>query len=283
MTDSLSQPPRDLSRQVWQHIQSLQAAGVDWLPVGAPLVVAAAVHATSQESARSHEAAEPQRARPPAATDNDRPRQLFDEAPEPSTAPTLSWEEKRVALQVLSEEVAQCTRCAELVVSRSRTVFGVGDPNAELCFVGEAPGYDEDRQGEPFVGQAGQLLNRIIAACGMKRAEVYICNVLRCRPPGNRTPLPHEVANCRPFLERTLAIVRPRFICALGACAAQTLLHTTQGISRLRGRLHSFQGVPVLCTYHPAYLLRNPAAKRDVWEDMKFLLQRMGRPIPGGT
>jgi DNA polymerase len=151
----------------------------------------------------------------------------------------------------------------------------------ELCFIGEAPGADEDAQGEPFVGPAGQLLNRIITACGMKREEVYICNILRCRPPGNRTPLPNEAANCREYLDCTLDLIRPKFICCLGACAAQNLLDTTTSATRLRGRFHDYQGMPVLVTYHPSYLLRNPAAKRDVWEDMKMLLARMGRPVPG--
>jgi DNA polymerase len=161
-------------------------------------------------------------------------------------------------------------------------VFGVGPIDVELCFVGEAPGATEDQRGEPFVGEAGQLLNRIITACGMKREEVYICNILRCRPPGNRTPLPQEAANCREYLERTLELVRPKFLCALGACAAQNLLGTTQGIGRLRGRFHDYKGIPVLCTYHPAFLLpnRSPERKKDVWEDMKKLLARMGRPVP---
>jgi DNA polymerase len=161
-------------------------------------------------------------------------------------------------------------------------VFGDGPPGAELCFIGEAPGEDEDAQGLPFVGAAGQLLNRMIAAMGMKREEIYICNVLRCRPPGNRTPLPDEAANCREFLERTLELVRPKFICTLGGSAAQNLLGTTLGIGRLRGRFHDYKGIPVLCTYHPAYLLphRSPERKKDVWEDLKRLLARMGREVP---
>lgn len=194
--------------------------------------------------------------------------------------PRLTPEEKRRALQLLEEtEVRHCTRCPVLVRNRTQTVFGVGDPNAELCFVGEAPGAEEDAQGEPFVGAAGQLLNRILAACKLRREDVYICNVLKCRPPGNRTPLPDEVANCSPFLHRQLEIIRPRFICALGACASQALLNTTASIGRLRGRFHDYRGIKLLCTYHPAYLLRNPAAKREVWEDMKMLMRAMGRPV----
>jgi DNA polymerase len=192
----------------------------------------------------------------------------------------LSADQRRHELRVLAEQVTHCTRCSELAATRTQTVFGVGKVDPEICFIGEAPGADEDAQGEPFVGAAGQLLNRIIAACGMKREEVYICNILRCRPPGNRLPLPHEAANCRDYLERTLELIRPKFICALGACAAQNLLGTTMPIGRLRGQFQDYRGIPVLCTYHPAYLLRSPDKKKDVWEDMKKLLRRMGRPVP---
>ena len=181
---------------------------------------------------------------------------------------------------MLAEQVKGCTRCAELASTRTQTVFGVGAAGAELCFIGEAPGADEDAQGEPFVGAAGQLLNRIIAACGMKREEVYICNILKCRPPGNRQPLPDEAAHCRAHLDRQLELVRPKHICCLGATAAQNLLNTTQSIGKLRGRFLDHHGIPVLCTYHPAYLLRSPEKKKDVWEDMKRLLAKMGRPVP---
>src|SRR5213078_4706666 len=156
-----------------------------------------------------------------------------------AAAPALPVEQRRQALAMLAEKVAGCTRCAELASTRTQTVFGVGPIDAELCFIGEAPGADEDRQGEPFVGAAGQLLNRIIAACGMKREDVYICNILKCRPPGNRLPLPNEAANCREYLERQLDLVRPKYICALGACAAQNLLGSTQSIGLLRGKFHS--------------------------------------------
>jgi DNA polymerase len=192
----------------------------------------------------------------------------------------LPLEERRQALELLSKSIKDCPRCAELLATRTQTVFGVGKIDTELCFIGEAPGADEDAQGEPFVGAAGQLLNRIIAACGLKREDVYICNILKCRPPGNRMPLPNEAVNCREFLDQQLELVRPKFICALGACAAQNLLGTTQSIGRLRGSMHNYNGIPVWCTYHPAYLLRSPDKKRDVWEDMKKLLARMGRPVP---
>ncbi|HEY5312209.1 MAG TPA: uracil-DNA glycosylase [Pirellulales bacterium] len=191
-----------------------------------------------------------------------------------------SREDRQVQLDVLREQVAGCTRCEELARTRTQTVFGVGNPQARLCFFGEAPGADEDRQGEPFVGRAGQLLNRIIEACGLKREEVYILNAIKCRPPENRTPLPQEVANCRGYLEGQLEIIRPEFICCLGAVAAQMLLETDTTIGRLRGKFHERRGSQVICTYHPAYLLRNPAAKKDVWEDMKLLLAKMGLQVP---
>src|SRR5207302_311597 len=153
-------------------------------------------------------------------------------------------EERRQALQLLAGEVAACGRCAELASTRTQTVFGQGGPGVELCFIGEAPGADEDVQGLPFVGAAGQLLNKIITACGLKREEVYICNILKCRPPGNRTPLPDEAANCRPFLDRQLELIAPKFICALGGCAAQNLLNSTLSLGKLRGRFHDYKGIP---------------------------------------
>jgi DNA polymerase len=167
-----------------------------------------------------------------------------------------------------------------LAESRTQTVFGVGNPEARLAFLGEAPGADEDRQGEPFVGRAGQLLTKIIEACTLRREDVYILNVLKCRPPGNRNPLPDEVSACRGFYERQLEIIRPEFICCLGSVAATTLLDTNQSIGRLRGKWHDWRGTPVLATYHPAYLLRNPAAKKNVWDDMKMLMREMGIAIP---
>jgi uracil-DNA glycosylase len=193
----------------------------------------------------------------------------------------LTVAERVAALEIIRAEVAGCQRCAELAATRCKTVFGSGTPQPRLVFMGEAPGADEDRQGEPFVGRAGQLLTKIIEACTLRREDVYILNTLKCRPPENRTPLPQEAANCREFLDRQLAILRPEYICCLGAVAAQNLLGTTQTIGRLRGSLHAFQGFHVLCTYHPAYLLRNPAAKKDCWQDMQLLLREMGIPLPG--
>ena len=142
--------------------------------------------------------------------------------------------------------------------------------------MGEAPGADEDRQGEPFVGRAGQLLNKIIEACTLRREDIYILNTIKCRPPENRNPAPQESANCREYLDRQLQILRPEFICCLGAVAAQSLLNTTVTIGKLRGSFHDYQGIRVLCTYHPAYLLRNPSSKKDCWDDMQILMREMG-------
>jgi DNA polymerase len=177
---------------------------------------------------------------------------------------------------VLRQEVATCTRCHELATTRTQTVFGVGNPKARLCFLGEAPGADEDKRGEPFVGRGGQLLDKIIEACQLKREDVYILNMLKCRPPGNRNPAPDELANCRPFLERQLELIEPEYICCLGAVASQNLLGVQTPIGKLRGKMHAYRGAKVVCTFHPAYLLRNPAAKKDCWDDMKFLMREMG-------
>ncbi|MBX7165022.1 MAG: uracil-DNA glycosylase [Pirellulales bacterium] len=199
------------------------------------------------------------------------------QAGEPARATSQQGAADGVAgLEVIRREVAACTRCSKLASTRTQTVFGVGNPKARLVFCGEAPGADEDAQGEPFVGRAGQLLTKIIEACTLRREDVYILNVLKCRPPENRNPLPDEVANCRGYLDRQLEVIRPEFICCLGSVAAKTLLETEESIGRLRHRWHDYRGVRVWCTYHPAYLLRNPAAKKDVWEDMKILMRELG-------
>jgi uracil-DNA glycosylase family 4 len=179
-------------------------------------------------------------------------------------------------LAELAAEVAGCVQCKELASTRKQTVFGVGNPDARLCFFGEAPGADEDKQGEPFVGKAGQLLTKIIEACTLRREEVYILNTLKCRPPGNRNPAQEELANCAPFWEKQMEIVQPEFIVCLGTFAAQTLLDTVTSIGKLRSKFHTYRGAKVIATYHPSYLLRNPAAKKPVWEDMQLLLAEMG-------
>ena len=246
----------DVAGQVRRYLESLRAAGVEWLPAFAALP-------------------------PPPDEAAAAPKALFEERTEPAAAPApSSADDRRRELTLLAEQVSGCTRCKELAATRTQTVFGVGRIDPDVCFIGEAPGRDEDAQGEPFVGAAGQLLTRIIAAMGLRREDVYICNILRCRPPNNRPPQPDEADHCREWLEKTLELVRPRFICALGASAAKYLLGTTQGITKLRGKFLDYRGTPVLCTFHPSFLLRVPEKKREVWDDMKALLTRMGKPIP---
>lgn len=180
-------------------------------------------------------------------------------------------------LAELAEAAAGCERC-RLAEGRTNVVFGEGDPEARLVFVGEAPGAEEDRTGRPFVGRSGKLLTKIIEAMGYARAEVYICNVLKSRPPANRNPLPDEVAACSPFLHEQLAVMKPKAICALGGPASQTLLDTKEGITRLRGRFFWYRGIPLMPTFHPAYLLRNPKMKKLVWEDMQKLKRFLEQP-----
>ncbi len=180
--------------------------------------------------------------------------------------------ETSLTLATVRETLGECTRC-KLHKDRKHIVFGVGNPQARLLFVGEAPGADEDEQGEPFVGRAGQLLTRIIEAMKLTREQVYICNIVKCRPPANRNPEPDEIAACEPFLLAQLQVIQPKLICVLGTVAAQTLLRTREPISKLRGRFHRYHGILVLPTFHPAYLLRNPHEKKTVWEDMKLLMR----------
>jgi DNA polymerase len=251
--------PIDLVSQLRGHLDSLKAAGVLFVPRGEPLVIA------------------------PAVTE---PVSVVAVPPEPPPDPLAV---RRRELAVLAGEVAECDLCPELFSTRTQTVFGVGTIDPPVAFVGEAPGGDEDRQGEPFVGKAGQLLTRIIGACGFTRQEVYIFNILKCRPPGaagsgssNRTPKPEECARCRPFFDRQFELVKPKHMVALGGTAAKNLLKTETGITRLRGKVFDYRGVPLICTFHPSALLRDDTGemKRAVWEDMKLLLRTMGRPIP---
>lgn len=187
----------------------------------------------------------------------------------------MDEKEKRTKLlEKLRQEMLVCHKCP-LEKSRTNLVFGVGNPMADLMFVGEAPGRDEDLQGEPFVGRAGQLLNKIIKAIGMDRSDVYIANVLKCRPPGNRNPLPEEIVLCMPYLIKQIEIIKPKVLCALGTFAAQTLLNTKAPVGTLRGKFHEYKGIPFMVTFHPAYLLRNPNDKAKVWEDMKKVRDRL--------
>jgi uracil-DNA glycosylase len=175
------------------------------------------------------------------------------------------------ALARLKDDIGDCTRCKLHGLGRTKVVFGMGDPNADLMFVGEAPGADEDEQGMPFVGRSGQLLTKIIEAIGLARGDVYIANVIKCRPPQNRNPEPDEIETCEPFLFRQIDEIKPRVIVTLGKFAAQTLLRSEDPISKLRGRMFDYHGAKLIPTFHPAYLLRNPSSKREVWEDMKLV------------
>jgi uracil-DNA glycosylase len=179
-------------------------------------------------------------------------------------------------LKLLRDDIGDCQRC-KLAGGRTNIVYGVGNPDADIVFVGEAPGADEDARGEPFVGKAGQLLTKMIEAMGYRREDVYICNVLKCRPPGNRNPEPDEVASCEPFLKRQLGAIRPRMIVALGKFAVQCLLRDDAPISRLRGNFRSYEGIPLMPTFHPAYLLRDPSKKKPAWEDLKSVNAALAR------
>jgi uracil-DNA glycosylase family 4 len=178
-------------------------------------------------------------------------------------------EVEQEALETIRADIGDCTRCKLCTLGRKQIVFGVGNPNADLMFVGEAPGRDEDIQGIPFVGRAGQKLTQIIESIGLKREDVYIANVIKCRPPDNRNPEPDEVETCEPFLFRQVDTIKPKVIVALGTFASKSLLKTTESISRLRGRVYDYRGAQLVPTFHPAFLLRNPSCRRDVWEDMK--------------
>lgn len=277
--------------------------GASGLPLGPAPAAAesrAIAPAPAPEPARSAFAAnfaasEPPRAAPPPTVSPTRPAPAppppttARPAPAPavptlrpassSSAPPVSADERRTRLALIAEQVRSCTRCV-LHEQRNHTAFSRGDPFAELCFIGEGPGAEEDARGEPFVGQAGLLLDRMITAMGYRRDEVYICNIVKCRPPNNRKPEPAEMTTCMPFLVEQLQLVRPKVIVALGATAVQGLIGTSEGITRLRGKWKLFKGfTPIMPTFHPAYLLRNPTAKREVWSDLQEVMKHLGKPI----
>jgi uracil-DNA glycosylase len=289
-----------LIREFRQRLETLAGAGVDQIP--APVLPAGSSYPASSpqpetgpvddvETATVEEPAgapavqpsnipvvPPPRSRPIATLSPQMPSLFGDEGME---FPAVDPGERPTQLAALAAEVAVCKRCPHLAATRTQTVFGTGSPTARLMFVGEAPGVEEDRTGLPFVGRAGQLLTDMITkGMGLTRAEVYIANVLKSRPPDNRNPLPDEVANCLPYLERQIAIIRPEYLCLLGATAAQALLATGLSVGRLRGRWHHCRGIPTMVTYHPSYLLRNPAAKKDAWEDLQMLMLAMGLKPP---
>jgi DNA polymerase len=274
-----------LKRALAQHLESLGRAGLTHLPQAEGEMDLSPYLETGPSSPDAASPTAPHKAAPvPLVTPVKSPAQII--APKtvapvlfssgPVKVCTLSRSEREHQLGELKAQVAQCTRCQELAETRTQTVFGVGNPEAKILFLGEAPGADEDRLGEPFVGKAGQLLDRIIKACTLKREDLYICNILRCRPPGNRNPTDQEAANCREYLDGQIAIVDPDYIVCWGSVAARNLLNTTSPIGKMRGRFYKHGRAKVLCTYHPSYLLRNESAKKDVWEDMKFLMRDMG-------
>lgn len=200
------------------------------------------------------------------------PKSVAKNVSAPKEAPVSSFEQ-------IKEKALNCQKCV-LAQTRTKVVFGKGNINADLMFVGEAPGFDEDVQGEPFVGLAGQLLTKIIQAMGFTREEIYIANVLKCRPPNNRSPKPEEIEQCQPYLQAQVEQVKPKVIVALGTFAAQTLLKTDRRISSLRGFFHDYEGVQLMPTYHPAYLLRSPSEKKSVWEDMKVVMKALNKSLP---
>lgn len=220
---------------------------------------------------------ENKRAQPPVAISD-----FSGQAPAvPVNTPKISDAEAnpvRDAMIALRDQALACNLCSELSSTRKKVVFGSGNIRARLVFVGEAPGADEDEQGLPFVGRAGQLLTKMIEAMGLTRKDVFICNVLKCRPPENRPPKPDEKVNCKPFLLRQLELIKPEVICALGTHAAQSLLQTEETISALRGKTHTYAGVKLICTFHPAYLLRNPSAKKDAWGDLQKVMGLLAAP-----
>lgn len=309
MSDEQQRERGRLLREVRQRLQSLGRAGVDRIPAPvipevAPLVsrLAAPLEVptprvevevepvrrpvsapASIPAPRVDAAIEPVRrpaaATPPRAPIVMPPSLLFGESERGNTI--VPPAERPAQLAALAAEVSVCQRCPHLAASRTRTVFGSGSPTARLMFIGEAPGADEDRTGEPFVGRAGVLLTDMITkGMGLQRSEVYIANILKSRPPENRDPAPDEIAHCLPYLERQIEIVRPEFLCLLGRIAAQNLLSTALSMGRLRGKWHRCRGVLTLVTYHPAYLLRNPAAKKDAWDDLQMLMKQMGLTPP---
>ena len=291
--DDARESARRLIRELRQRLEGLHRAGVrdlpraNWIepvrtedpvtPIVPQTPAASAGHAVERPPSPADDL--PARKPAPAPALPATSFSLFQE-PGFETAP-LPPAERPSILRVLAEEVAICRKCAELAATRTQTVFADGSPSARLMFIGEAPGADEDRTGVPFVGRAGQLLTDMITkGMGLRRQDVYIANILKCRPPENREPSGEESANCLPYLERQIDIIRPEFICLLGRVAVQYLLGTTLSMGKLRGKWYRYQGIATIVTYHPAYLLRTPSAKKDAWEDLQILMNAMGLPVP---
>ncbi len=280
----------------------LQRSGVQWLPVPNPDAVAAlatkfAAPTQEHEPGPQPEITQSPKVSQPPVASAAKPTAHKSSAVQPQRPAAavadvesgqgaypgddLPADQRQVQLDLINSEVSVCEKCEILSSCRTNTVFGEGSPSARVVFFGEGPGADEDRSGRPFVGKAGQLLTKMIEACKFKREETYILNTVKCRPPGNRNPEPDEIANCRDFYQRQLAILRPEYIVCLGAVSAQELLKSKLSVGRLRGKLHRYFESKVLVTYHPAYLLRNPAAKKAAWADLQLMLQDAGIPVQG--
>jgi uracil-DNA glycosylase family 4 len=273
----------DAARDELRLLTRALRAHVEWqVTTGATGLERASYALAASPSAEATVSPLPQRLAEPAASLAPRSLDLSAIRPDlaPSAAPLAALADRQRRLQVLAEEIRPCTRCG-LSQHRKQTVFARGTGSSGVCFIGEGPGADEDAQGFPFVGKAGQLLDRMILAMGFERDEVYVCNIVKCRPPDNRKPEPDEMAACMPYLNEQLELVAPQVIVALGATAVQGLLGTSEGITRMRGKWKTYKGeIPVMPTFHPAYLLRNPPAKREVWEDLQEVLRRIGRSPP---
>ncbi|EMI20307.1 phage SPO1 DNA polymerase-related protein [Rhodopirellula maiorica SM1] len=302
-------PPLDRDQLIMQAAalaDHLARAGVQWMPrpnadavetlksrfeaansaprvenVGSPVATsgAAAAGATAATSPQQPPAQKTPAQQPPARQSPRRPAlnpTLIGDAGKPYPGTSLPIAQRESELAALASEVAACERCPQLVRCRTNTVFGEGNAAARVVFFGEGPGADEDRSGRPFVGKAGQLLTKMIQACKFAREDVYILNTVKCRPPGNRNPEPVEIANCRPYFEKQIELIRPEYIVCLGAVSGQSLLDSKLSVGRLRGQFHSYFDSKVIVTYHPAYLLRNPAAKKAAWEDLQMMLRDAG-------
>jgi uracil-DNA glycosylase family 4 len=291
MTDAEADPLaelRELSAALRAHAEWLSATGATGIEPSAAALAAPPAEPPRKERPAARTDVAPRAAAPASGSSAVRnaPPPIATApiiAPPPVRLPVmapLEPDEKQRRLDVLAQTVKACTRCA-LHAGRIQTVFARGTGTSGLCFVGEGPGADEDEQGFPFVGKAGQLLDKMIGAMGFSRDEVYVCNIVKCRPPNNRKPEPEEMAACMPYLEEQLATLQPQVIVALGATAVQGIFGTSEGITRLRGRWKLYKGeVPVMPTFHPAFLLRTPAAKKEVWDDLQAVLRQMGRAVP---
>ena len=273
----------DIRKQVLQRLDGLRRAGLDRVPKPPARIVAS-------ERPEVVESSTPPKAREPLP----KPRAATVSTPTPILAlplslygepglsgPEIPAAERPARLASLAEVVSTCVRCPMLAANRTQTVFGEGSATARLMFIGEAPGAEEDRTGRPFVGKAGTLLTDMITkGMGLAREDVYIANIVKSRPPDNRNPEPAEIAHCLPYLEEQIAIIRPAYLCLLGKVAASTLLQTALPMNRLRGRWHTYRGIPTIATWHPAYLLRTPTAKKEAWDDLQMLMKRMGIKPP---